>query len=248
MKKILIIGLALIMCMGMAFADPLLYTLNLKAEVVGLPDSGDDTFTGDDPTPDFDADGLQGWLYYDKVGNGVLGSKDKSNLEQINPDVNTGASVINLSGFDLNGGPGYTNLYLYVAAGENTKGDLETNPQVTVTYASPNGWELIDPADDLPYTIGEANYKNIPIAFKTDTVNYTALMVEGFAGEPEDKETPLIAVSGKAESVSFTAMKGTNTKDSAILSKTTLSWDRNADTQAGDYLATVTITVSEGQN
>ena len=73
-------------------------------------------------------------------------------------------------------------------------------------------------------------------------------MVEGFAGEPEDKETPLIAVSGKAESVSFTAMKGTNTKDSAILSKTTLSWDRNADTQAGDYLATVTITVSEGQN
>lgn len=248
MKKILIIGLAVIMCMGMVFADPL-YTLNLKAEVVGLPDPGDDTFTGDDPTPDFDADGLQGWLYYDKVGNGVLGSKDKSNLEQINPDVNTGASVISLSGFDLNGGPGYTNLYLYVAAGENTKGDLETNPQVTVTYESPNGWELLDPADDQPYAIEDvANYKNIPITFKTVTTDYIASMVEGYEEESGDGADVLIGVSGEEKSVSFTATKGTNTKDSAILSKTTLSWDRNADTQAGDYLATVTITVSEGQN
>lgn len=248
MKKILIIGLALIMCMSVAFATDPLYTLNLKAEVVGLPDPGDDTFTGDDPTPDFDVDGLQGWLYYDKVGNGVLGSKDKSNLEQINPDVNTGASVINLSGFDLNGGSGYTNLYLYVAAGENTKGDLQTNPQITVTYASPNGWELLDPVDDLPYITGEANYKNIPITFTTVTTDYTASMVEGYKKESGEGTDALITVSGDKESVSFTATKGTNTKDSAILSKTTLSWDRNADTQAGDYLATVTITVSEGQN
>lgn len=237
MKKILIIGLALIMCMGMVFAD---YNLILSATVEGItePDNNDPV-TGDDETPDIDVDGLQGWLYFDRTGSGNLGDKDRSGLKEINPDSNNSTDLY-FSDFDLTGkASGADALYLYIAAGENTKAGNDV--VASVTYFSEHGWELCD-ADGEPYAEGTPGYKNVPITFISS--------VRGYSGA-DTPETPYLSVESEnkdagdnSETITLTAAAGTNTVDSAIVAKTTVAWKQEADLQAGSYEATVSITIA----
>ena len=238
MKKILIIGLALVMCMGMVFAD---YKLILSATVEGItePDNNEPV-TGDDETPDIDVDGLQGWLYFDRTGSGKLGDKDRSGLKEINPDSNNSTDLY-FSDFDLTGkASGADALYLYIAAGENTKAGNDV--VASVMYSSERGWELCD-ADGEPYAEGTQEYnKNVPITFVSS--------VQGYSGA-DTPETPYLSgerenknVGDNSETITLTAAAGTNTVDSAIVAKTTVVWEQKADLQAGSYEATVAITIA----
>ena len=237
MKKILIIGLALIMCMGMVFAD---YNLILSATVEGItePDNNDPV-TGDDETPDIDVNGLQGWLYFVRTGSGNLGDKDRSGLKEINPDSNNSTDLY-FSDFDLTGkASGADALYLYIAAGENTKAGNDV--VASVTYSSEHGWVLCD-TDGEPYAEGMPGYKNVPITFISS--------VQGYSGA-DTPETPYLRVESEnknagdnSETITLTAAAGTNTVDSAIVAKTTVVWEQEADLQAGSYEATVAITIA----
>ena len=229
MKKILIIGLALIMCMGMVFA---------AVEGITEPDNNDPV-TGDDETPDIDVNGLQGWLYFDRTGSGNLGDKDRSGLKEINPDSNNSTDLY-FSDFDLTGkASGADALYLYIAAGENTKAGNDV--VASVTYSSEHGWVLCD-TDGEPYAEGMPGYKNVPITFISS--------VQGYSGA-DTPETPYLSVKSEnknagdnSETITLTATAGTNTVDSAIVAKTTVVWEQEADLQAGSYEATVAITIA----
>lgn len=243
MKKILIIGLALIMCMGMVFAAD--STWNNSSLVLKTTVSGNGTITDpsnpntpgeDNDGPDFDDDNLVGFLYWEPI---VGASSHKYNLGAssavgLNPISDKPS---NWTGFDLDGTAQdeADSVVIYVYTGSNIPEG--GTPNVTVKYSS-LGWILEgENPDEQP---------NIPLSFKSETQNV----------QNEEKSDDIITVVAKeavaasgetpaSQEINFTADAVTNTNGSSYLTaKTVVTWPQNTKPQAGNYTAAIAIEIT----
>ena len=256
MKKILIIGLALIMCMGMAFAVSAEYSsLILKANVempdVDVPEDPDVTIPDiEDDGPDASSNNLFVYLYYlpykdadtPSVNSSAVGSITFSDeLHAITSENQT------LSGFDLNGlnEDGYDGLYLYAytncAIPEGKTGNI------SITFSSEKGWVEDD--------VEEGDADTVAIYFSS-IVPESSIKGNILSGVNKGEDKDIIAVtnlSGEGPSltsntIKFSATEGTGYVPQAHLgSFTTVDWPQDTDPNTGEYTANIAITISTGE-
>lgn len=239
MKKILIIGLALIMCMGMVFATD--YNVKMSA-YVSLDEDGDGDDDGGEPTKDFGDKNFSGFLYYSQGEKDVLG-KTAEEVGSAITGIGTPAEGEEFSAgtFDLDGSDtdAADELYLYIGAKASVPFDAKTS-SYTVTYSS-EGWEYdmsnVEDAESITQP------EKIGVNFNTEVQNY------------DSEEGTTIVVSkgeGGDTEITLAAAPGVNAKPEKILAKTSVTWQENIEdyestygaVMSGNWTATVKITIT----
>lgn len=230
MKKILIIGLALIMCMGMAFAAAPKYTLQLVTEVADGSDGGG---TGTDDGYDFKFGGIKGWIFYSGDSDLSIGTTSESGLSPVTGLLNAEEDSVTYGELtaDLDGQTvGADKVYLYIMTSSNCS--TEDNGG-TVTFSS-SGWKYQGQID-------EGNPDNIALKFTSTPDSETT------AYEVTVSTADTNASEGTDSSAKFTysASAGSNTEGvKYITGKSVVEWSQNENPLAGEWQADITIVVT----
>lgn len=233
MKKILIIGLALIMCMGMVFAVPS-YTLQLVTEVA---DGSDGNGTGTDDGNDFQFGGIKGWIFYSGDSNLSIGTTSESGLSPVTGLLNAEDNSTTKGELtaDLDGQTaGADQVYLYIMTSSNCS---TADNGGTVTFSS-SGWKYKG-------TIEEGNPDNIALTF-TSTPTPTSgseSTAYGVTVSTADNN----ASEGTESSAKFTysASAGSNTAGvKSITGKSIVTWPQDKNPLAGEWQADIKIEVN----
>ena len=230
MKKILIIGLALIMCMGMIFAAPANYTLQLVTEVA---DGSDGNGTGTDDGNDFQFGGIKGWIFYSGDSNLSIGTTSEAGLSPVTGLLNAEDNSVTSGELtaDLDGQTaGADQVYLYIMTSSNCS---TADNGGTVTFSS-SGWKYKG-------TNVEGNPANIALEFTsspdTETAQYEVTVN---TTDTDAKEgTPSSAV------FEYSASAGSNTEGvKYITGKSLVTWPQDTNPLAGEWQADITIVVT----
>ena len=231
MKKILIIGLALIMCMGMVFADPS-YTLQLVTEVA---DGSDGNGTGTDDGNDFQFGGIKGWIFYSGDSNLSIGTTSEAGLSPVTGLLNAEDNSVTSGELtaDLDGQTaGADQVYLYIMTSSNCS--IADNGG-TVTFSS-SGWKYKG-------TIAEGNPDNIALTFTSTSTSGSESTAYGVTVNTTDTDakegTPSSAV------FEYSASAGSNTEGvKYITGKSLVTWPQDTNPLAGKWQADITIVVT----
>lgn len=231
MKNILIIGLALIMCMGMVFAAPS-YTLQLVTEVA---DGSDGNGTGTDDGNDFQFGGIKGWIFYSGDSNLSIGTTSESGLSPVTGLLNTEDNSVTSGELtaDLDGQTaGADQVYLYIMTSSNCS---TADNGGTVTFSS-SGWKYKG-------TIAEGNPDNIALTFTSTPTSGSESTAYGVTVSTADNN----ADDGTESSAKFTysASAGSNTAGvKSITGKSIVTWPQDKNPLAGEWQADITIEVN----
>lgn len=231
MKKILIIGLALIMCIGMVFATPS-YTLQLVTEVA---DGSDGNGTGTDDGNDFQFGGIKGWIFYSGDSNLSIGTTSESGLSPVTGLLNAEDNSVTSGELtaDLDGQTaGADQVYLYIMTSSNCS---TADNGGTVTFSS-SGWKYKG-------TIAEGNPDNIALTFTSTPTSGSESTAYGVTVSTADNN----ADDGTESSAKFTysASAGSNTAGvKSITGKSIVTWSQDKNPLAGEWQADITIEVN----
>ena len=231
MKKILIIGLALIMCIGMVFATPS-YTLQLVTEVA---DGSDGNGTGTDDGNDFQFGGIKGWIFYSGDSNLSIGTTSESGLSPVTGLLNAEDNSVTSGELtaDLDGQTaGADQVYLYIMTSSNCS---TADNGGTVTFSS-SGWKYKG-------TIAEGNPDNIALTFTSTPTSGSESTAYGVTVSTADNN----ADDGTESSAKFTysASAGSNTAGvKSITGKSIVTWPQDKNPLAGEWQADITIEVN----
>lgn len=233
MKKILIIGLALIMCMGMVFAaEQAGYTLQLTTTVEDGSGGGGG---GIDDGYDFKFGGIKGWIFYSPDTELSIGDTSENNLIPVTQfdNENEGEAGSSTLAADLDGKTtGADKVYLYIMTTSNCSTD---NNNGTVKFES-DGWYY-----DTSNYEGEEQ-ANIALSFNSEA-----------AGEENEYKVSVISSDSGASSpnttssaqFTYSAKAGSNSMgEKTLTAKSTVTWPQDTNPLAGEWKADIKIYIS----
>lgn len=222
MKRLFLVLFIMIALAGFAFADTSVVLNGTVEEGGGVtpPGGGDESLS---------SGAIKSYLYYDVNGLGSTGSGSTSDLKSLSK----GETEYHLTeSFDLTGTSDEKpdTLYLYIFAGANAKSKGAT---LKITFSCTNGWVMTEETKPEDY-----EDQSIPLYFSTETVSEGALTASATDNNASTDTSPNAVIA-------ITAAKNAHELSSKIVSRTEVFWEQGA-YYAGDYSATITVTVDPG--
>ena len=223
MRKVLIALLTLLMVGGFVFAaDPIISSVNLTANVAA--GNGVTPPSGDDGT----ADGFYVEVYYDFKENASQ-SFDRDNMTKAGSAIEGDVVKLTTDKDEDNKNP--TTVNFYVVANGNP--DKEVTK--TVTISSGSGWS---PVEEEVHKEG-ANLPGEIMLVSSKAAVQSGLITCVNSDSKTDEVT-----KNNTSTFTLTSKQG-RTEMATIFGTATASWARSDDYDAGDYKATITITITE---
>lgn len=221
MKRLSLILFIMIALAGFAFADPSVKLNGTVKEGGGVtPPGGGDVSLSEGA--------IKSYLYYDVDGDGTIGVGSTSGLTSLSDGK---AEHLLKDSFDLTGTKDDPDtLYLYIFAGANAK---STGATLKITFSCTEGWVMTPESKPAAY-----KEQNIPLLFRTTTVSEGALTASATDNNASTDTSP-------SAEIEITAAKNAHELSSKIVSRTEVFWVQGA-YYAGDYSATITVTVDPG--